>query len=131
MVNDNKEEKALNLLIEAYKLYAAFCAVIIAGLLSYSSSTSDLKDLFSFRISIGSLSLCSLFCIAGIQYFISEVYNGIYNIYAKKARIIFSIVMLSLFIGVFSGFWFLINQDKLKMNQDVIKVNVLKEKTAR
>lgn len=114
MASDENKEKALNLLIEAYKLYAAFCAVIIAGLLSYASSATELSQSPLFKTSIVTLSLCSVFCIVGIQYFISEVYNGDYNIYAFPAKIIFSIVMLLLIIGISTGLSCLMIQDTSK-----------------
>ncbi len=116
MQNDDNQQQALNLLIEAYKLYAAFCAIIIAGLLSYSSSTNQINCSFLFLISVGALSLCSILCILGIQYFISEVYHGVFNVYAIFPRIIFLAVMLLIGIGIITGFIFLLYQDKLKIN---------------
>lgn len=113
MSNDNKE-KALNLLIETYKLYAAFCAIIIAGLLSFASSLTNANNVHLLYIAIGALSLCSIFCILGIQNFISKTNEGDFNIYSPSAKFITTAIMILIGVGLLLGFLFLFKQDKLK-----------------
>ena len=113
----SNEEKSLNLLIEAYKLYSAFCAIIIVGLLTFSSALTDINNILSLYIAIGSLFLCSLFCILGIQFFISKVHKGRFDVYNKDARFsrfCMSMTLVLLTVGMISGFYFFITQDKVK-----------------
>jgi len=122
----NNKEKALGLLIDTLKLYAAFCAIIIAGLLSFSASLPKVNCVLYLYLSIGILSFCSIFCIIGIQIFISKVYKGVFEIYSKPARINTIIVMLFLIIGLVFSFLFMINQDKLKLfnSKDSVKTEL-------
>lgn len=113
-MSNNNKEKALNLLIETYKLYAAFCAIIIAGLLSFSSSLTNANNVHFLYISIGVFSLCSIFCILGIQNFISKTNEGDFNIYSGSAKFITTIIMILIAVGLVTGFLFLFKQDKLK-----------------
>jgi len=112
---DDSKKNALNLLIETYKLYAAFCAIFIAGLLSFASTLTVVNCLSIFYVSVIALSLCSLICVFGLQYFISKAYNDNCDIYSKPAKIIIILVMSFLFIGIISGFFFIANQDKMKL----------------
>lgn len=121
MKNSDNKEKALNLLIEVYKLYAAFCAIIIAGLLSFVSSLINPVELFYLYMSVGFLSLCSIICVIGVQYFISKVYNGKYDIYSKGAAIIIYTIMFLLVGGVLFGFIFLTRQEKMAGIENVNK----------
>jgi len=108
------KEKSLDLLIETYKLYAAFCAIIIAGLLSFSSSLNKANSVQFLYVAIGALLLSSLFCIFGIQNFISRTYKKDFDIYSRGAKFVTISIMILLFVGLLFGFLFLVRQEKLK-----------------
>ena len=120
---ENKE-RALNLLIETYKLYAGFSAIIIAGLLSYSSGNISIAHDNLLYVSILILCLSSLFCIFGIQYFISRVNKGNYDIYSGNARLLTIVIMITLFLGLLFSFLYIYNY---KNNE---KSNFKSEKTS-
>lgn len=106
---ENNKERALNLLIETYKLYAGFSAIIIAGLLSYSSGNIAIAHDNLLYASIFVLCLSSIFCIFGIQYFISRVNKGIYDIYSGWARFLTVLIMISLLLGLVFSFLYIFN----------------------
>jgi len=129
-MEDNKKN-ALNLLIETYKLYAAFCAIFIAGLLSFASTLEKLQSLKVFYVSIISLSVCSIICVVGLQYFISKAYRDICDIYSKTAKGIMMSIMSLLFIGVVLGILFIAKQEKMKILNDTTEIKINKIDTCK
>lgn len=97
---ESHHEKAMTLLFETYKLYAAFCAILIAGLLSFASSRQNIKDVQLLFSTMGVLSFCSIMCIGGLQYFIGKTYAGKPNIYSRGAIIIMTSIIISAFAGL-------------------------------
>ncbi len=120
---EDGKKNAINLIVETYKLYAAFCAIFIAGLLSFASPIELLRDVYLLLISIITLSIASIFCILGLQYFISRSYNEIYDIYSTAAKFIITSVMILIFSGTLTGILFIFNQDKMQLSNPLKSKN--------
>ncbi len=121
VVMENKE-RALNLLIETYKLYAGFSAIIIAGLLSYASGNSQIADDNLLYTSIVVLCLASCLCVFGIQYFISRVNKGDYNIYSIWAKGLTFFIMVFLFLGLLFSFLYIYNYRESTLNSQKTEI---------
>lgn len=122
---ESNKERALNLLIETYKLYAGFSAIIIAGLLSYSSGNVAIAHDNLLYASIFVLCLSSLCCIFGIQYFISRVNKGIYDIYSRWAKLLTTFIMIFLFLGLVFSFLYIYNYKNISSELEATKVSAI------
>ncbi|MFT3793645.1 hypothetical protein [Flavobacterium sp.] len=108
METTNHKERALNLLIETFKLYAGLSAIMIAGILSYGQTQTSLVTKASFFMSVICFALCSIICIVGVQYFILRVDEGNYDIGTLPAKRLTRMIMASLALGLFFGLLYIL-----------------------
>lgn len=115
---DANKVKATDFLTESLKLIVTISTIFFGALLAYRSSLVSPNDIWSYYLSLGLLILSAILSVANINSLINKMYRGEDNaIKETEVKVLNILATLSLFIGIFSGAWFLTKQIPAKVSK--------------